>query len=156
MLRVLAIVLILSTSPAQALSCLQHPTLSDSFRTAAGADRAYVLAVGTIDRLGGQQRTARTDLRGVPQPYMAKARFSGLRAGAGELNQRFNEIITVEVSCAGQSCGAVPQGGYIAFLERRGDTHVLRSGPCPGFALHRDSPVARTEVRACLAGQCPR
>ena len=155
MLRVLLCALILA-GPAQALSCLQAPTLSDSFRTAAGSDRAYVLAAGIVDRLGGQQSTARTDLRGRPQPFEAKARFSGVRAGAGGLNQRFNEIITVEVSCAGQWCGAVPQGGYIAFLERRGDTNILRIGPCPNYALHRDSPEARAEVRACLAGQCPR
>ena len=24
------------------------------------------------------------------------------------------------------------------------------------YALHRDSPAARAEVRACLAGRCPR
>jgi len=155
MFRAVVIALTLA-SQAQALSCKQAPTLSDSFRFAAGSDRAYVLAAGIVDRLGGQQSTARTDLRGVPLSFVAKARFSGVRAGAGGLNQRFNEIITVEVSCAGQWCGAVPQGGYIAFLERRGDTHVLRSGPCPEYALHRDSPAARAEVRACLAGQCPR
>lgn len=155
MLRVAFISLILASS-AQAQSCRGAPTLSDSFRFAAGSDRAYVLAAGIVDRLGGQQRTARTNLRGVPQSFVAKARFTGLRAGAGGLNQRFNEIITVEVSCAGMRCGAVPQGGFIAFLERRGDTHVLRSGPCPDYALHRDNPAARAEVRACLAGQCPR
>lgn len=155
MLRVAFTALILASS-AQAQSCREAPTLSDSFRFAAGSDRAYVLAAGIVDRLGGQQSTARTDLRGVPQSFEAKARFTGVRAGAGGLNQRFNEIITVEVSCAGLRCGAVPQGGFIAFLERRGDTHVLRSGPCPDYALHRDSPAARAEVRACLAGQCPR
>ena len=155
MLRILLFAVTFA-APVHALSCLQPPTLSESYRHAAGSERVYVLAAGSVDRLGGQQSTARMDLRGQTQPFVAKARFVGVRLGAGGMTQRFNEIITVEVNCALQWCGAVPQGGFIAFLERRGDTHVLRSGPCPDYALHRDSPAARAEVRACLAGQCPR
>lgn len=156
MVRIFVLVLSLcAAAPALALSCLQQGSLSDSFRQAAASDRAYVLAAGMISRLGGQPLTPPTDLRGMPEPFTAKARFSGVRAGGGGMNQRFNEIITVEIGCAGMWCGSVPQGGFIAFLERRGDTHILRSGPCPDYALHRDSPEGRAEVRACLQGTCP-
>jgi hypothetical protein len=156
-MKPLAMILaVMLAQPVHALSCLEPGSFADAYGQASASDKPYVLVVGALSRLGGQQSEPREDLQGLLQSYTAKARFEGWRGGAEGFNQRFNEIITVNVTCIASWCGSVPIGGAVAFLEQRGSGYFLEVGPCPGFQIRRDDLLVRADAVACLQGRCPR
>ncbi|WP_299817894.1 hypothetical protein [uncultured Jannaschia sp.] len=138
-------------APASALSCLR-PSVQASFQAAEASDADYVLVIGRIQPLPGEEIAPADDTPNDREGYAVRARFEGEVAGADGFGTQASFPLMVEVECAGPWCGGVPLDRNILFVERRGDENVLVEGPCPRFALDA-TPEAEAAVLSCLRGE---
>ncbi|WP_299838597.1 hypothetical protein [uncultured Jannaschia sp.] len=136
---------------ASALSCLR-PSVQSSFQAADTSEADYVLAIGRVQPLPGEEIAPADDTPNDRKGYSARTRFDGEIAGADGFDTTVSFPLTVEVECAGHWCGGVPLDRNIMFVERRGEENVLIEGPCPRFALDA-TPEAEADVLACLRGE---
>ena len=136
---------------ANALSCLR-PSVQSSFRTADASEAAYVLAIGRVQPLPGEEIAPADDTPNDRKGYSVRTRFDGRIADAAGFETEASFPLTVEVECAGPWCGGVPLDRNILFVERRGEEIVLVEGPCPLFALDA-TPEAEAAALSCLRGE---
>jgi len=146
LIRVLVAALILAATQAQALRCLP-PDIARSYMR--GAAEGAVIVRGALHHSGGKPTS-----RAAQHPRRQAARLSGMRLGPGGFDQPFDGPVTIQTTCAGPWCGAVPQPSddMIYVLRQVGTTWVIAPSPCDAavFAPTGDAPATLT---ACLTGR---
>lgn len=151
---VLCLALALTTTSAQALSCMA-PSLAHSYAQAHDSEARFHLALGTLSIPADFTPPPPPKDINQPTPYSVLAQFTGhfgTRTGFGHAH---SGPVTINVTCLGPWCGGLPgDHPQIMFLEVTQDGHTLNIGPCPG-STHPASAENRAIARDCLAGNCP-
>jgi hypothetical protein len=144
-MRLATLLLLATTLPAQALSCLP-PDAVRLYEAARDATEIYYMVRGRIDLM----EPANVPLPDSEDQAETRARISGMALGSHSFGTAVDREITISTHCLGPWCGSpeVAAGELFATLRVDGDRLILRMGPCGGDQVPWDKD-GEARVLAC-------
>ena len=154
MIRALVVLLALcAASPSFALSCQRWNT-ADAYKTAAEARERYIIVIGTLSfEAAALPKASQARPNDTPPMTRIPARLRGTALGTKAFDIRYDQEVTLDVSCLGPWCGRVaPDTELIAFVERTDAGDRVQISPCAGWIFVNDIPARRRQILACHTG----
>lgn len=146
---VLALCMTLVPVQAAALSCVPQ-SVERSFQQASAAEESYLIVTGTL--IFDETKLPKRDVA-EPQGVSIPAHLEGAALGLRERKTAFDRKITLNVRCLASWCGNPASGQpVLAFLEKKGGSYELLSGPCGGYLIQNPKPAQLRKAERCLLG----
>ena len=147
----LAMLLVVISGPATALSCMRPDPVA-TFQRLAAAPESYFVLYGTLvfDETALPQGT--NDFApAAPDPI--PARFVGKGLSQSGFVTAYVSDVLLQVTCAGPWCGSARSGGEAIYFVPASDPPVtMMAGPCGGMIFDDPKPEVIEMLTSCMQG----